>query len=93
MKVVVAENFPREGVYTGEGVSLAFGSAGSGNTLPGPEFPISSDREQHTETPALPDTAMSGVCVCVWGGVPGRDREPIGTLRGSIATLHQRYKA
>lgn len=25
--------------------------------------------------------------------MPGRNREPIGTLRGSIATLHQRYKA
>lgn len=62
MKVVVVENFPGEGVYTREGVSLAFGSAGSGNTLPGPEFPISSDRRQPTETLALPDTAVSLEC-------------------------------
>lgn len=51
---VLVENLPGAGVYTGKRVSLAFGSAGSGNTLPGPEFPISSDRGQHG------DSAVSG---------------------------------
>lgn len=59
MKVVLVENLLGEGVYTGEGVSLAFGSAGSGNTLSGPQFPISSDREQHGDSSA-PDTEVSG---------------------------------
>lgn len=52
MKVVLVENLLGEGVYTGKGVSLAFGSAGSGNTLSGPQFPISSDRGQHGDSSA-----------------------------------------
>lgn len=64
----MVENLPGEGVYTGKGVSLAFGSAGSGNTLSGPQFPISSDRGQHG------DSSAPGHCG-VWG-CPARIASP-----------------
>lgn len=61
MKVVVVENLPGEGVYTAGGVVVvSFGSPGSENTLPGPEFPISSDRGQHGDTRAPEHCSLWG---------------------------------